>query len=101
MFDWVDWANGNAFMQMGIGSSQDRGQGFGEQALGLLLRFAFAELGMFRVTFVIPEYCKAAIGLVRKYGFVEEVRRRKAILRDGRAWDLLAFGLLQSEWIQE
>ena len=101
MFDWVDWANGNTFMQIGIGSCQDRSRGLGSQALGLLLRFAFAELGMFRVTIVIPEYCEAAIHLVRNHGFVEEVRRRKAILRDGRTWDLLAFGLLQSEWIQE
>jgi hypothetical protein len=68
----------------------DRGRGLGAQALGLLLRFAFAELNLFRVTIVVPEYCQAAIALVNKFGFVEEVRRRKAILRDGRAWDLLA-----------
>ena len=101
VFDWVDWANGNAYFQIGIGSGQHRGRGYGEQALSLLLRFAFAELNMFRVSCVIPEYCEAAIGLVRKFGFMEEVRRRKAILRDDRAWDLLAFGLLQSEWMQE
>ena len=101
VFDWIDWANGNAFLQIGIGSGQHRDCGYGTQALGLLLRFAFAELNMFRVTCVIPEYCEAAISLVRKFGFVEEIRRRKAILRDGRTWDLLAFGLLQSEWVQE
>ena len=50
------------------------------------------------MTIVVPEYCQAAITLVNKFGFVEEVRRRKAILRDGRAWDLLVFGLLRSEW---
>jgi RimJ/RimL family protein N-acetyltransferase len=66
--------------------------------MGLLLRFAFAELNLFRVTIVVPEYCQAAIALVYKFGFVEEVRRRKAILRDDRAWDLLALGLLRSEW---
>ncbi|GAB4417783.1 MAG: GNAT family protein [Anaerolineales bacterium] len=98
VFDWVDWANGNAYFQIGIGSRQHRGRGYGEQALGLLMRFAFAELNMFRVTCVIPEYCRAAIGLVQKFGFVEEVRRRKAILRDSREWDLLVFGLMQSEW---
>jgi RimJ/RimL family protein N-acetyltransferase len=47
---------------------------------------------------VVPEYNQAAIGLLRKFGFVEEVRRRKAILRDGQEFDLLAFGLLRSEW---
>jgi RimJ/RimL family protein N-acetyltransferase len=98
VLEWIDWTNGNGFLCLGIGSSTDRGRGIGAQALALLLRFAFAELNLFRVTIVLPEYCQAAIALVNKFGFVEEVRRRKAILRDGRAWDLLAFGLLRTEW---
>jgi len=98
VLEWIDWANGNGYLHLGIGSGTDRGQGLGTQALGLLLRFAFAELNLFRVTIVMPEYCQAAIALVRKFGFVEEVRRRKVILRDGHEYDLLAFGLLRSEW---
>ena len=98
VFEWVDWANGNSYISLGIGSGQDRGRGLGTQALGLVLRFAFAELNLYRVTIVIPEYNMAALALVRKFGFVEEVRRRKALLRDGREYDLLAFGLLRSEW---
>ena len=100
VLEWIDWSNGNGYLRLGIGSGQDRGHGLGAQALRLLLHFAFAELNLFRVTIVMPEYCRAAIALVRKFGFVEEVRRRKAILRDGRVWDLLAFGLLRSEWTE-
>jgi RimJ/RimL family protein N-acetyltransferase len=98
VLEWIDWTNGNGYLRLGIGSDADRGRGLGKQALGLLLRFAFAELNLFRVTVVLPEYCQSAIALVNKFGFVEEVRRRRAILRDDRAWDLLAFGLLRSEW---
>ena len=100
ILEWIDWSNGNGYLSLGIGSGTDRGHGLGTQALSLLLRFAFAELNLFRVTIVIPEYCQAALALVHKFGFVEEVRRRKAILRDGQEYDLLAFGLLRSEWIQ-
>jgi len=100
LLEWIDWSNGNSYLSLGIGSGTDRGHGLGTQALGLLLRFAFAELNLFRVTIVIPEYCQAALALVHKFGFVEEVRRRKAILRDRREYDLLAFGLLHSEWLQ-
>ena len=32
---------------------------------------------------------------------VEEVRRRKALERDGRRWDLFVFGLLQAEWLEQ
>jgi len=101
LFEWVDWANGNSYLSLGIGSGQDRRKGIGTQALGLLLHFAFAELSLFRVTIVIPEYNQAAVALVRKFGFVEEVRRRKAVLRDGQEFDLLAFGLLRSEWAEQ
>ena len=101
VLEWIDWSNGNGYLRLGIGSGTDRGKGLGAQALDLLLRFAFAELSLFRVTIVIPEYCQAALALVRKFGFVEEVRRRKAILRDDRVWDLIVFGLLRSEWIEQ
>ena len=98
VLEWIDWSNGNGYLHLGIGSGTDRGQGLGTQALGLLLRFAFVELNLFRVTIVMPEYCQAALALVQKFGFVEEIRRRKVILRDGQEFDLLAFGLLHSEW---
>ena len=101
VLEWIDWSNGNAYLRLGIGSGGDRGQGLGTQALGLLLRFAFAELNLFRVTIVIPEYNLAALALVRKFGFLEEVRRRNALLCDERVWDLLVFGLLNSEWMEQ
>ena len=101
MLESIDWSNGNGYIRLGIGSGEDRGQGLGTQALGLLLRFAFAELDLFRVTIVIPEYNQAALALVRKFGFIEEVRRRNALLCDERVWDLLVFGLLRSEWMEK
>ena len=101
LLESIDWSNGNAYLRLGIGSGEDRGQGFGAQALGLLLRFAFAELNLFRVTVVIPEYNLAALALVHKFGFVEEVRRRDALLSSDRVWDLLVFGLLRSEWMEQ
>lgn len=98
LIQWIEWTNGNGWVHLGIGSAEDRRKGYGSQALGLLVRFAFAELNLFRVSARIPEYNDAAIALFRKFGFVEEVRRRQALDRDGRRWDLIVFGLLNSEW---
>lgn len=95
---WIEWANGNGFLRLGIGSAEDRGKGYGTQALGMLLRFAFAELNLFRVSAIVPEYNLAAIALLKKFGFVEEVRRRQSLERDYKRWDLLVFGLLSEEW---
>jgi len=94
----IEWANGNAFLRLGIGAVEDRGKGYGTQALRMLLRFAFAELNLFRVSAMVPEYNEAAIALLEKFGFMQEVCRRKALERDGRRWDLYIFGLLKDEW---
>ena len=95
---WIEWANGNGFVRIGIGSAEDRGKGHGSQALQMLLRFGFAELNLFRLSAIVPEYNAAAIALLKKFGFVEEVRRRQSLERDTRRWDLLVFGLLSDEW---
>jgi RimJ/RimL family protein N-acetyltransferase len=95
---FIEWNNGSGHLELGIGKREDRKRGFGSDALGLLLRFAFAELNLFRLTAVIPEYNAPALHLFRKFGFVDEVRRREAIYRDGRRWDLLNLGLLRQEW---
>jgi RimJ/RimL family protein N-acetyltransferase len=98
VLEWIEWTNGNGWVRLGIGATDDRRKGYGAQALRLLLRFAFAELNLFRVSALVPAYNEAMIALIRKFGFVEEVRRREAVERDGRFWDLLAFGLLKTEW---
>ena len=96
--EWIDWTNGNGFIRIGIGMAENRRKGFGTQALQMLLRYAFAELNLYRVTALTPAYNDGAIKLFNKFGFVEEVRRRQALNRDGKFWDLIAFGLLNSEW---
>lgn len=94
----IEWSNGNGWIELGIGSVDDRRKSYGAQAAQMLLRFAFAELNLFRVTARVPEYNEAGIALLRKFGFTEEVRRRQALDRDGCRWDLLVFGLLKNEW---
>ncbi|MBK9925556.1 MAG: GNAT family N-acetyltransferase [Anaerolineales bacterium] len=98
---WIEWSNGNAHIHLGIGAADDRRKGYGSQALQMLLRFAFAELNLFRVTARVPEYNEGVIALLKKFGFVEEVRRRQALERDGRCWDLFVFGLLKDEWLNQ
>jgi hypothetical protein len=95
---WMDWSNAAAWVHLGIGASEDRRKGYGREALGLLLRYAFDELSLYRVSAVLAEYNDAALALFRQFGFVEEVRRREAHNRDGRYWDLFHYGLLADEW---
>ena len=98
IIQWIEWTNGNGWLRLGIGAVEDRRKGYGTQALHMLLRFAFAELNLFRVSAAVPEYNEAAIALLQKFGFTQEVCRRSALERDGRRWDLYVFGLLKEEW---
>ena len=94
----IEWNNGSGWLTLGIGSAEDRRQGYGAEALRLLLRYAFDELNLHRVSAATFEYNSGALRLLEKAGFTVEVRRRQAIHRDGRRWDELLLGLLREDW---
>ncbi|MCC7164741.1 MAG: GNAT family N-acetyltransferase [Anaerolineae bacterium] len=95
---WIEWNHGNAHFNMGIGSPDDRRQGMGSQAIEMILRYAFEELNLYRLTVFTFEYNTGAQKFLAKHGFQLEVRRREAIYRDGRYWDALTYGILADEW---
>lgn len=95
--EWILWPSQVGVIRMAIGPSEQK-KGYGSEAFSLLLRFAFDELNLHRLTAILPEYNVEGNKLLKKFGFSEEVRRREVIFRDGRRWDLLNFGLLRSEW---
>jgi RimJ/RimL family protein N-acetyltransferase len=95
----VEWNHGNAEGNLGIGDPSDRGKGYGSEALEMLLRYAFQELNLYRLTVQTMEYNEAAQRLLEGHGFQLEVRRRKAIYSAGRYWDGLTFGILAEEWL--
>jgi RimJ/RimL family protein N-acetyltransferase len=98
--EYVDWASGNGYLRLGIGEKDFRRKGYGSQALNLLLRYAFAELNLYRVTAVVPSYNVGAIRLFQKFGFMEEARRANVLQHNERFWDVIGFGLLNAEWTE-
>jgi RimJ/RimL family protein N-acetyltransferase len=96
--DGVMWNHRTAWLVIGFGEAKNREQGYGYDALSLLLRFAFHEMNLHRVTLTVFEYNKRAIRLYEKVGFVYEGTRREALLRDDQVFDLYYYGILASEW---
>ena len=66
--------------------------------MNLILRYAFHETNFFRLPAVVGADNPDAVRFFQRFGFVEEVRRRQALHRDGQYYDLLFLGLLSSEW---
>lgn len=77
---------------------EHRGEGFGREAVSLLLEYGFDELRLHRV----QSDCLAVDGdgrrLLESLGFTEEGRFRDATFQDGDHVDVLRYGLLADEW---
>lgn len=96
--EWIEWTHSTGNLKLAIGDPSDRNQGYGSETLELMLRFAFSELNLYRLSAIVGDDNPGARRFFMRHGFVEEVRRRKALLRDGQAYDLIHLGILRDEW---
>jgi RimJ/RimL family protein N-acetyltransferase len=74
------------------------GRGLATEAAGVMLHFAFEDLGLRRVEAHCLAENRASARVLEKLGFHEEGRLREKECFKGRCWDLLIFGLLAAEW---
>lgn len=96
--DSIQWNHGDAWVGIGIGSREYWNKGYGSDAMEVLLRYAFEELNLQRISLTVFDYNQRAIRSYEKVGFVLEGRTRQFLKREGRRWDMLFMGLLRAEW---
>ena len=96
--DGIRWSHGDTFVGIGIGEREYWGKGYGTDAMRIMLRYAFMELNLHRVSPNVYEYNPRAIRSYEKAGFTVEGRQRQALDRDGRRWDIIYMGSLREEW---
>lgn len=96
--DGILWSHGSGWVAIGIGGREDRGQGYGFEAMQLLLDFAFGELNLRRISLTVFSYNEPAIRLYERLGFVREGTYREFLVRDGEVYDMYLFGMLRREW---
>lgn len=72
-------------------------RGLGTDALRVLVRYGFTEMGLHRIQLGVFGFNSRAIAAYRKVGFREEGRRREAIFHDGRFHDEVLMGLLEND----
>ncbi len=92
------WPHGEGWVGIDIGDRAEWGKGYGTDAMRVMLRYAFTELNLRRVSLNVFEYNPRAVRSYEKAGFVVEGRRRQALNRDGRRWDIIHMGILHDEW---
>ncbi len=94
----VLWTQGDAFVGIGIGERELWGKWYGTDAMRVLLRFAFQELNLHRVSLTVYGYNLRAQRAYAKIGFQVEGRARQVLLRDGQRHDVIFMSILQNEW---
>lgn len=96
----IDYKNRNAECIIDIGEKEYWGKGYGQEALRLLLNYAFLEMNLHRVSLRVFSFNEKAIKLYEKLGFKHEGLSRQALFREGAWHDIVHMGLLQSEYVQ-
>jgi len=93
------YPNGEAFVGIGVGDREFWGRGYGTDAMKVILRYAFQELNLRRVSLNTFGYNPRAIHSYEKAGFVHEGALRGFLHRERQRWDLVFMGILREEWI--
>jgi RimJ/RimL family protein N-acetyltransferase len=96
----TQWSHGDAFVGIGISEREYQGKGYGTDAMRLILRYAFTEINLRRVTLDVFEYNPRAIRSYEKAGFKLEGRMRGFLNRENRRYDLVYMGILREEWME-
>lgn len=73
-------------------------RGLGTDALRVMVRYGFQELGLNRIGLGVWAFNDRAIAAYRKAGFVEEGRRRQMTFHAGRFHDEVLMSILRTEW---
>jgi RimJ/RimL family protein N-acetyltransferase len=73
-------------------------QGYGTDAVRLVVDYGFRELGLHRIELNVLAFNTRAIAAYRKAGFTEEGRARDAVFHDGHWYDEVSMAILAREW---
>jgi RimJ/RimL family protein N-acetyltransferase len=95
----VLWTHRNSWVAIGIGERGYWGRGYGFEAMGLALDFAFQELNLHRIQLTVYSYNERAMRMYEKLGFQREGAYREFLLRDGQRYDMFLYGILSHEWL--
>lgn len=81
-----------------IGEAENRGKGYGAEAIRLLLDFGFNTLNMHNIGLTTHSDNERGIACYKKVGFKEYGRRREAMYKNGKYCDIICMDILENEF---
>jgi RimJ/RimL family protein N-acetyltransferase len=94
----IDQRNRNALVGLGIWRREDRGKGYGSDALRAMMGWAFRHLNLHRIELSVEPDNENAIRIYERAGFTLEGQRREHHYDDGCYKDEQIMGILRREF---
>lgn len=94
----IDWKNRTGMSAIKLKQDAPHGRGYGCDAEFTLLKYAFEELNLHRITANVLEYNIPSIKLHTKVGAKQEGIQREAIYKHGKYHDVILFGILKEDF---
>jgi len=94
----IDNINRSATVGLFIGESENRGKGYGTEALRLILDFGFKTLNLHNIMLIVHSDNQQAIACYKKVGFREFGRRREAKYKNGNYIDIVHMEILDADF---
>jgi RimJ/RimL family protein N-acetyltransferase len=95
----IDWRNRLSEFGIMLGEKTIWNQGYGTEAVRLLLKIGFETLNLHRIFLRVFETNPRAIRSYEKAGFILEGRQRQAEWQAGKYIDVLVMSILSEEWL--
>ena len=93
----IDNISRTATIGMFIGDEENRGKGFGSEALRLACRYAFDRLNLHSLHLWVFSFNERAMNMYKKVGFKEAGRMRESYYLDGKYHDSILMDILRDE----
>lgn len=97
----IDHQNQHAVVRISIFDPTYLGNGYGTEALSLLLEYGFDMLNLNRIGLDVFAFNERAIKAYKKLGFQQEGRIREALFYNGEYHDSIIMGVLRNEFVRD
>lgn len=97
----ISWVNGTAVTGAMIGDKEFRGQGYGTDAKGLLLTYAFSTLNLRKLCSSVIAFNGRSLAYNFKCGYHQEGVRRLQVYRNGEYHDEILMAIFKEDWLRQ
>jgi UDP-4-amino-4,6-dideoxy-N-acetyl-beta-L-altrosamine N-acetyltransferase len=97
----IDFVNRKADLSIFIGDIENHNKGYGSQAIIKMLKHAFDDINLNRVSLIVLSDNIRAINVYKKCGFSEEGLIRQYAFKNGSYKDMIIMSILRQEFLHK